>query len=391
MFNATQEKLPQVVSNAVSFSVPTSLMRSVIGQAASVAPSRTPLPALEHLLIETKTGAMKVVASDLAVNINRTFAADVSGEGAFCIPAAQFSRWLQVVSGDVVTGSVPADGGEIVLRCGPARIRLPLLPADDFPTFNSDTKAPLAKVSADLFRSAVRAVVAPQSVRTDDPSRPALAGVRVRMVEGNLEMLGGDRYCIVRALVQATPAPEAPPADYLVGMRELGRTASLISGDDVRMVVRGEDLRLVQENGWTGAAMLDAEYPSVDHILSRKTAAFAEVSRTDLASALEVALVAHTGAEIGWVRLSAENGSVGVLLSTGPSDSCTAIAAESTSGTFSMDVNGQALHSLLKRLPGGLVRIGGSTNGQPIKIETLDGDVETVAIFATKVAEPAEA
>ncbi len=107
------------------------LLKSV-GHVQSVVERRNTIPILSNVLIEARDGGLRLMATDLDLQINETAAAEVATPGATTVPA----HTLHDIVRKLPEGSqveISASDGKMQVNAGRARFNLQTLPRDDFP------------------------------------------------------------------------------------------------------------------------------------------------------------------------------------------------------------------------------------------------------------------
>jgi DNA polymerase-3 subunit beta len=104
-----------------------------LGHVHSVVERRNTIPILSNVLIEAgEEGGLRLMATDLDLQINETVEAQVSDPGATTVPAhTLFDIVRKLPEGSQV--ELAAAEGRLQVNAGRARFTLPTLPRDDFP------------------------------------------------------------------------------------------------------------------------------------------------------------------------------------------------------------------------------------------------------------------
>ncbi len=103
-----------------------------LGHVQSVVERRNTIPILSNVLIEANAGGMKIMATDLDLQIVEEFDAQVDAPGATTVSAhTLFDIARKLPEGSQV--SLTAAEGKMLITAGRARFNLSTLPRDDFP------------------------------------------------------------------------------------------------------------------------------------------------------------------------------------------------------------------------------------------------------------------
>src|SRR5262245_30317781 len=99
----------------------------------SAVSSKSTLPVLSNILLETRANQLKLVATDLEVGVRCFIKAEVVKEGALTVPAKTFSDFVKTLPENQEIKIVTEDANRMEIRSGNARCVLLGLPKEDFP------------------------------------------------------------------------------------------------------------------------------------------------------------------------------------------------------------------------------------------------------------------
>ena len=198
-FTISREKLQEGL-NTVSASIPT----------------KTTLPVLANILIETTDRGIRLSGTDLDIAISTEVTADIDTPGAITIPAKKLSELARELLPAPV--KIAAVGEQrIVLECGRSKFKLLGLPRDEFPTF------PVVKFgeswrikSGDLQKL----IAATSFAVSTEESRPILNGVLWELRPEQMRMVAtnGHRLAKMETPIEAS---HAPASDLIVPPKAL--------------------------------------------------------------------------------------------------------------------------------------------------------------------------
>lgn len=121
----------------------------------SVVERRNTIPILSNVLIEAQSdGALRLMATDLDLQINETISAAVDQTGATTVPAhTLFDIVRKLPEGSQV--ELTAGDGTIQVTAGRARFKLQTLPRDDFPVIAEGELPTTFELSAELLKQII--------------------------------------------------------------------------------------------------------------------------------------------------------------------------------------------------------------------------------------------
>src|SRR3970040_1738946 len=118
--------------------------------------TRTTMPILSHILMETTKDGVKLAATDLELGIQTVVPASVKKGGAITLPARLLSEIVSNLSAATVEVRVEEGGTQAEIRCEEAVFEILGLAATDFPFIPEPDAAIVATLEAGLLRGMVR-------------------------------------------------------------------------------------------------------------------------------------------------------------------------------------------------------------------------------------------
>jgi DNA polymerase-3 subunit beta len=151
--------------------------------------SRSTLPILSGIHIETQGGSLVFRTTDLEVSIQHSIPVLVEEEGATVVPGKLFSDIVKSFPEAAVTLS--QEGDELTVSCLDSRFIIHTLNPNDFPLFPQINSRAAATIPSDVFVSMAKKVI--KAVSRDE-SRAVLTGVLMKMEGADIQMVATDSY-----------------------------------------------------------------------------------------------------------------------------------------------------------------------------------------------------
>jgi DNA polymerase-3 subunit beta len=251
-------------------------------------PSKTTLPVLSNILLETAGDGVRVSGTDLDVAVRIRVPADVAGEGSLTAPGKK----LQEITRELPDAPVEVStrGEQIELRCGRSHFKLNGLPAGDFPTlpeipFDRGWTAE-GKDLLSLIRHTSFAV-------STEESRPVLNGVLWELRDREMRMVATNGHRLARMTIPAGPSLETT-TQLIVPPAALQHVQRLFEAEQTVQVARGGNhLGFSAGEREVYTRLIDGTYPNYEQVIPKDNDRFAVVERKALESAVRrVAAVA---------------------------------------------------------------------------------------------------
>src|SRR5947209_7681405 len=87
----------------------------------SAVSTKSTLPVLSNILLETKTNQLKLASTDLEVGVRCFIKAEIVKEGALTIPAKTFSEFVRTLQENQEISIKTEDATRMEIRCGKTR------------------------------------------------------------------------------------------------------------------------------------------------------------------------------------------------------------------------------------------------------------------------------
>jgi DNA polymerase III subunit beta len=236
-----------------------------LGHASAIVEARNTIPVLANVLLEAQGDALRIVSTDLNMQISLTVPARVDGDGATTVSAKLLHDIIRAFS-DGSQVELRLDGDRLHVVSGRSRYKLATIKREDFPVLKpTDPVATFSLPPLDLLK-AIRSVEFAQN--RDDVVRPYLCGINLDVEDGELCFAATDGVCLA---VAKMPAPEGATfgAGIILPTKFLASLVKLIDGfeGDVRLIV--EERKVTAELGDTTlvSKLVEGAYPPWRRVL----------------------------------------------------------------------------------------------------------------------------
>lgn len=258
------------------------LQEGLAAVAASI-PSKTTLPVLANILVETTDKGIRLSGTDLDIAVSTEVAADVETMGAVTIPAKKLTEIARELPPSPV--KIAAVGEQrITLDCGRSHFKILGLPKEEFPTF------PIVRFneswrirSGDLQKLISHTSFA---VSTEE-SRPILNGVLWELKPDSMRMVATNGHRLAK-MEMPIKSIGAPAADLIVPPKALDQIRRLFPADEELEVARGDN-HLGFRSPFTAVftRLIEGPYPNYDQVIPKDNDRIAIADKVALTSALK--------------------------------------------------------------------------------------------------------
>jgi DNA polymerase-3 subunit beta len=183
--------------------------------------SRSTLPILSGIHLETQNGSLVFRTTDLEVSIQHTVPVLVERDGATVVPGKLFADIIKSFPDAAVT--LEQEDDNLIVKCLDSVFDIHTLSPHDFPLFPQIDAKLAGTIPSDIFSSMVKKVV--KAVSRDE-SRAVLTGVLLRMNGVELQLVATDSYRLAISKTHVEKAVEEAveliiPGDVLDEIRRL--------------------------------------------------------------------------------------------------------------------------------------------------------------------------
>ncbi|MCP4166742.1 MAG: DNA polymerase III subunit beta [Chloroflexi bacterium] len=295
---------------------------SIVGRAVA---TRSTLPVLSNILIETDNSQLKLSAMNMEIGINCWIGAMIEEEGQTTVPARLLSDFINSLPTDRIDMELQVRTQTLHLHCTRFEANIKGIDASEFPiipTHRRDTGMPTAEVPPAKLRRMIEQVA---FAAATDESRPTLTGVYTRFDGDRLTLVATDGFRLaVRSTLLEEPAPMSVgviiPARALtelsriIGAVELGEE----DGIDVNVTEARNQVMFHMPGVDLVSQLIEANFPDYNKIVPNSYNTRAVVNTAEFLKAMKVTyLFARDSANI--VRLNITPGDPGKIVLTATS------------------------------------------------------------------------
>jgi DNA polymerase-3 subunit beta len=245
------------------FTITREKLQEGLAAVAGSIPTRTTLPVLSNLLIETDEAGVRFSGTDLDTAVAVLVPAEIAEPGAITAPARKLQEIARELPPSPVVVATQGDG--INLTSGRTRFRLNGLPKDEFPAFPAvafDSSWKLTGANLNQLIGHVSFAV------STEETRPILNGVLWELRDGEMRMVATNGH----RLAKMTIAREGTggTGDLIVHPRALAQVQKLFSSSDDVEVGRSEN-----HLGFRGGGvqiytrLIEGPYPNYDQVIPK--------------------------------------------------------------------------------------------------------------------------
>ncbi|NQT76016.1 MAG: DNA polymerase III subunit beta [Candidatus Omnitrophica bacterium] len=231
----------------------------------NVISSKSSLPILSNILIETGPGNIKLISTDLDIGISSMFTAEVEEVGALTVPAKRFNDIVRELPDEDILISTMKNNA-MTIKCGKCFFKIMGLPKEDFPKLPEFEATPHVVMEQAVLKNMLSMTHFSMS---HDETRYVLNGALFLFSAGQLIIVTTDGKRL--SLVKKEISKDAPTKAIIVPSKtiyELNR----VLGDtgDAKVTFSENQIRFELENITIISRLIEGEFPNYEQVIPKE-------------------------------------------------------------------------------------------------------------------------
>jgi len=250
---------------------------------APAVPTKTTLPVLANLLVQTTEKGIRLSGTDLDIAVSTEVTADVEAAGGMTIPARKLAEIARELPPSPVKINSAGDQ-RITLECGRAKFKLLGLPKSEFPSFPTIQFDKAIRVASGEMQKLISHTAFAAST---EESRPILNGVLWELRSEHMRMVATNGHRLAKMEV-AAKAAGTRNTDLIVPPKALEQIRRLFPAEEELEVAQGEN-HVGFRSPFTSVftRLIEGPYPSYDQVIPRENDKVAVLDKLAFAGALK--------------------------------------------------------------------------------------------------------
>ncbi len=274
--------------------------------------TRTTLPILNNILLETTSEGLSLTATNLEIGIRKVVPAEVMEEGTTTVPARLLTDFVSSLPDEPLEMSLDLPSQTLSLRCGRFDTHIKCIEAEEFPPGPRPDEGDRFTIPLDELLGAIDQT---QMAASTDEARPVLTGVLLHIEDAQRTLAATDGH---RLAVRKLPADGATGLDarLIVPARALAELGRAFRGEteEVEVIVSKARNQIFFRAGTSEVTsrLIDGTYPNYSQVIPNKSSTVVKVPTGELTQTVRaVSLFARDSANV--IRLRVGEG--GLVLS----------------------------------------------------------------------------
>lgn len=333
-----------------------------------VAPSKSTLPILSHILVEAKKETLQVTGTDLELGITTAVAAEVAEEGAVAVPAKRFHDLVKELPDESLQMTCKKNQ-QLGIECARGVFKIVGLPKEEFPRLPSTSSQETLTIDQGVLQAMLARTLFSVS---HDESRYMLTGVLFSTQNGWLRLVSTDgrRMAMVEREAKANGVKDQ---QMIVPQKTLHELLRLLGeAPTVKILLKETQIAFDLGNTLLISRLIEGKFPNYEQVIPAESPNKMSVSREEfLVAARRISLWSTQDSPS--IRLDLKPDQLVVSKQTPEVGEAHEDLRVSYSGPeFSIGFNPSYLIDVLKALPDGNVEMEVPGPDRPGVIRTKD-------------------
>ena len=312
-----------------------------LGHVQSVVERRNTIPILSNVLIEVENSGLKLMATDLDLQVVDSIAAQVETSGATTVSAhTLFDIVRKLPEGSQVEIAVAGD--KMSIAAGRARFNLATLPRDDFPMIAESDLPTKFQLPAETLKQIIDKT---RFAISTEETRYYLNGIFMHVVDGKLLAVATDGHRLARVALDAPAGSDGMP-DIIVPRKCVAEVRKLLDEvtGEIEISLSSTKIRFRAGTAVLTSKLIDGTFPDYSRVIPTKNDRLLKVDTKALAEGVDrVAAIATEKTRA--VKMSIDRDRI-VLSVTSPETGTAAEEVPADYASESLDVGFNARYLL---------------------------------------------
>lgn len=251
--------------------------------------TKSHLPILQNILLETENGKLSIYATDLEIGIKTQVEADIVEEGGITIPAKVFIELINSLSSEKLTLETKENALTVVSK--KTKSVFQTIAKDEFPKLYEEKGEHIATIKTDLLRQNIVKVV---FVASQDTTRPSLSGVFLKQEEKGFLLVATDGYrlSLKHLTMDVEPKKDIENSLSLIVPGRIFKEVLAIreESETVSIFISKTSNQILFEQGNTilVGRLIEGEFPKYERIIPSDYSARISFDREELQKAVKI-------------------------------------------------------------------------------------------------------
>ena len=343
-----------------------------INSVVRAVPTRTTMPILEGILIQTNQNELKLTSYDLELGIEYTIECDVKEEGNTVVNSIMFSEIIRKLPDTDINIEVN-ENNLLVIECEGSLYKLATMNPDEFPELPKITVEKSIETDQTILKNMIRKTIFAVSI---EENRPIFTGCLFEVINNSLNVVAIDGFRM--GWVSNSLSSETNDFKAVIPGKTLNEVNKIIldSFDPIKIGVSKNQAIFEMENCKIVTRLLDGEFLNYASVIPNNWETRIRVNKNSLQNCFErIILISASSIEKEKkypVKISIEIGKIVISCTNQTGDAKEELYTETEGKDLEIGVNPKYFLDALKVIEDEEIYISFGSNISPCVIKPID-------------------
>lgn len=344
-------------------------LQAACATAARAAASKSPIPALEGLLLQAED-MLKITGYDLKEGIYTSMEADVTERGSVVVGARFFGEMMRKLPDGIVTVSCD-DSLNVNVKCGKSEFDFTGISAEDYPEMPNVDGLNSVEIPQKILRSMINQTIFAVS---DSDVRPIYTGTLFEHNDGELTLVSVDGYRLAKRSEKLEQA-EGENCSFVVPGSALSDIERICEDKDesVKISVGAKHISFSIGDTVVISRRLEGDFLNYRKSIPENFRYQIQVDRSEFMSVIDRVSLIITEKNSNPIRMFFNDGSIFCTCATPTSKSNDLCSCEGSGDGLEIGFNDRYLMDALKAAGADELKVCLNTASSPCVIKAADG------------------
>lgn len=250
----------------------------------NIVSSKTTLPILSNVLLETEKENIRLNSTDLDIGISCAIPVSIAEEGSITIPTKRFGDIIrELPEGDITITT--KKNNQVDIEGNKCRFKLIGIPKEEFPKFPEFKDKEVIKIEQAVFKEMIR--LTSFSVSHEE-SRYVLNGILLEIADNTIRMVATDGRRLAKSEKKIT-SPAKKEVSVIIPIKAIQEIFRNLNNDEgtVSFVVGANQVLFDIDGILIATRLIEGEFPNYKQVIPEPAPAKIKISTQDFLSALK--------------------------------------------------------------------------------------------------------
>ena len=349
--------------------------------------SKTTMPILEGILIQTNDNELKLTSYDLEIGIEYILEAEIQEQGSTVVNAIMFSEIIRKLPNKIIKITIN-ENNLLEIECEGSLYKLATMNPDEFPELPQINVDNSIEIEQTILKNMIRKTIF--AVSTEE-NRPIFTGCLFEVVDNKLNVVAVDGYRL--AIKNNIINEKVNSFSSVIPGKTLNEVNKIISDsfEPVKIGISRNQALFEMENCKIVTRLLDGEFLKYSNIIPQNWETRIKVNKNNIQECFErIKLISSSAIEKEKkypVKINVEVGKVTISCANQTGDAKEEIYVETEGKELEIGFNQIFFLDSLKAIDDEDVYIEFGTNRSPCIIKSLDNGDYVYMILPIKIKE----